>query len=307
MGYLYIVEDLDTFASQDQRYQKQSRRTWKVKVDLPTYGAIYGASHPLLPKVWSRHPEDNYLILVKLSSQRDGDDPTLFHITGEYTYYADAISVFGNPQIDQQQQGLDPSLRVDNPLFRPNDYQVSTVTRPWATFKAWDLTTGTYTKSILNSAGDPYLPPVEINKSGCTIAIGLNSLTAPSGFWLSAVDYVNANNMIIGPYTFAVGQLKLSSITANLVYENGISYWRWGINFEYRPTWQLDLIDQGRRQLYTFPPRVPVLAPICDPITGQSVSQPVLLDGNGVQLAPGGNPVYNTFHIYPRIVFPSPM
>ena len=232
MSYVYFVEDLDTQASQDQRYQKQAKRTFKVKVSDPTSGAIYAASHPSLPIVWSRHPEDTYLILVRLTSQRDSEDPTLFHIGAEYTYYADAISVFGNPAIDSQQSGMDPSVRQENPLLRPSDYTVATTTRPWATYSAWNTATNTYNLPIVNSAGDPFLPPVEISKSGCTISIGLNSIVPPSGSWLSAVDYLNANAMIIGPYTFGVAQLKLTNVSAQLIYENNLSYWRWTINFE---------------------------------------------------------------------------
>lgn len=311
MGYTYFTEVAEgRRATQDQRYQKTAARQWIVRVDSTTYGPIYAASHPSLPVMWTAHPEDAYLRLVNLSSEQDQSDPLLWRVTGDYAYYLDTqtASATGNPAVDTQQQGQPPGDRVQNPLLRPRDYSVATATRPWATWQAWNTVTNTYTKPIVNSAGDPFLPPPEIMKSGATITVGLNSASAPSGFWLSAIDYLNATSLVIGPYTFSTAQVKLNNVSAQLVYENGISYWRWALTFEYRPTWALELIDQGRREKFTPAGGGAVkLIPIIDEVTGQAVSQPVLLDGSGVKLASGGTPQFITYHIYPRITFTGPI
>jgi hypothetical protein len=92
---------------------------------------------------------------------------------------------------------------------------------------------------------------------------------------------------------------KLNSVSANLVYENNVSYWRWTLVFEYRPDgWTHVLNDMGMFKLVGG-----VRSPI--DYNGVNVTVPVNLDGAGLPLAPASSPIPLTFDIYPRVTFPS--
>lgn len=305
MGYTYFAEVAEARkATQDNRYQKQLTRQWLVRTDSASLGAVYAASHPSLPSQWALHPEDSLAYLTQLTSEQDQNDPLLWRVTAEYSYYTDTAGQLatGNPAVDTQQAGQDPADREASPLLRPRDYTVSTATRAWAIWQGWDTGTSTFTKPIVNSAGDPFLPPVEVEKPAAIVSIGLNSATPPTVAWLNAVGSLNANSMVIGPYTVSAAQAKLTNVSAQRVYENGAAYWRWTVNFELRDNWEYKIMDAGRRELYTAP--TTHKRAIIDPVSGQAVSQPVPLSAGKVTT---GSPVYLTFHIYPRYTFPTPM
>ena len=285
-------------ASVDSKYQRTYTRVFLVGTDSGLYGPYYAGSHPSLPLIFSTHPEDAYALCVRLTPVQDSVDPSLWRVTAEYSYNPDlaAGGGTGNPAIDGQQQGVAPASRSANPTTRPNDYSVATSTYPMAVWK--DINNNT----IDNAAGDPFLPPLEIQRAEATITVGLNSLNAPSGAWLGSVGCLNSNTMVIGAYNANPGQVKLNSISAQFLYENGLNYWRWTLVWGYRTTWAAELLNQGLREL-----RGGKLVPILDDATGYKVDQPALLTATGLKAAAGASPTFRTFNIYPRVTFPTPL
>ena len=279
----------------DSRYSRSYTRAFIVKTDSASYGPYYAGSHPSLPILWAAHPEDAYARATSINPVQDSVDPTLWRVTVEYTYPDSNTSVgTGNPQIDSQQQGQNPSDRAENPLSRLNDYSISTVTYPYA------VTETIYGQAIKNTANDPFLPPIEIQKMGATITVGTNQTSSPSAAWLGSVGCLNSNSMVIGPYSVSAAQVRLDSISAQMVNENGVRYWRWSLVFQYRASWAFVLLNQGRREI-----KAGVRVPIFDAATGQEVGAPVPLDAGGAALASGGAEVWLTFHAYPRVTFPA--
>jgi len=279
----------------DSRYSRSYTRAFIVKTDSASYGPYYAGSHPSLPILWAAHPEDAYARATSITPAQDSVDPTLWRVTVEYTYPDSNTSVgTGNPQIDSQQQGQNPSDRAENPLSRFNDYLISTVTYPYA------VTETIYGQAIKNTANDPFLPPIEIQKMGATITVGTNQTSSPSAAWLGSVGCLNSNSMVIGPYSVSAAQVRLDSISAQMVNENGVRYWRWSLVFQYRASWAFVLLNQGRREI-----KAGVRVPIFDSATGQEVGAPVPLDAAGAALASGGAEVWLTFHAYPRVTFPA--
>ncbi len=299
MAYTLFVEIHEgRQASVDSKFQRTYTRVFLVGTDSGNYGPAYAGSHPSLPIIFSQHPEDIAAFCVRLSPVQDGQDPTLWRVTAEYSYNPDLAMGGGTgvPAIDGQQQGVAPASRSANPTTRPNDYSIATSTYPIAIYKDYSGT------AVLNSAGDPFLPPLEIQRAEATITVGLNSLNAPSGAWLASAGQVNANTMVIGAYVANPGQAKLNSISAQFLYENGINYWRWTLVFGYRTTWAAEVLNQGLREL-----RAGKLVPILDDATGYKIDQPALLTAGGAKAAAGATPTYSTFNIYPRVTFPTPL
>lgn len=321
MAYVRCIEVIDgRSGSVDQRYQRSYKRVFLVETDANTYGPYYAGSHPSLPNVWDAHDEDANAYCVGLDVSQDQDNPRLWRVTCNYAYNADTANSSGNgptgnPAIDTQQQGQAPGSRVESPLSRPRDYQINTVAYPEVLRGDIDG------NAILNSAYDYLTPAPEIQRFGAQLTIGLNNSSAPSDTWMGAVGKLNASSLTLGSYTFSAKTVRLNSLSAQLVYENGVSYWRWSLVFEFRPSttsyaggwvqlgsswpvlgWKMVLLDAGKRRWdgakwleFKDPPYTSV------------VSQPVLMDGNNNRLTAGSKPYYKAWDIYNTITFPSPL
>lgn len=300
MAYTLIKETAEgRSAGVDQKYQRTYARVFIVRTSSSSYGAAYAASHPSLPRVFNRHPDDRIAFCTGLDVSQDGNDPLQWRITANYAYYeADAA-------VDTQQKGQDPADRVENPLSRPRDYGISTSSYNFATQYACNTSTNAYTVPIVNSAGDPFLPPAEVVKGAATITVGLNSTVSPSATWIAAIGALNASTYTVGPYVIGAGLAKLDSVSATKTFENDVSYWRWSLSFSYRPSgWAYVVMDAGKRRKVGG-----VSPPITITVNGVPVSSPVPLTGAGRPMTQAqidaGSYTYLTFHIYPRVSFPS--
>lgn len=300
MAYTLIKETAEgRSAGVDQKYQRTYARVFIVRTSSSSYGAAYAASHPSLPRIWNRHPDDSIAFCTGLDVSQDGNDPQQWRITANYAYYeADAA-------VDTQQKGQDPADRVENPLSRPRDYGISTSSYNFATQYACNTSTNAYTVPIVNSAGDPFLPPAEVVKGAATITVGLNSTVSPSATWIAAIGALNASTYTVGPYVIGAGLAKLDSVSATKTFENDVSYWRWSLSFSYRPSgWAYVVMDAGKRRKVGG-----VSPPITITVNGVPVSSPVPLTGAGRPMTQtqidAGSYTYLTFHIYPRVSFPS--
>ena len=289
-------------ASVDAKFNRTYTRVFLVKTDANTYGPYCAGSHPSLPLIFSAPPEDANAYAISISPVQDQGDPKLWRVTVQYSYNTDMVASnsapSGNPAVDTQQQGQAPASRVENPLSRPRDYSISSNTFPWA------VETDRFGNAIQNSAGDPFIPVPEIQRGGATITVGLNSVNSPSAAWIGAIGYLNSSSYTVGPYVIGAGLAKLNGVSASLAYENGVSYWRWSLTFEYRPDgWAWVVANKGKRQTDA---NNPTGQPV-DIVTaaGVPVSNPVYLDAAGYAIAPGGTRTFATFHIYPRVAFPS--
>jgi hypothetical protein len=289
-------------ATVDSKYNRTYTRVFLIRTDSPTYGPYYAGSHPSLPLIFSAYPDDANAFCVSLSPAQDQNDPRLWRVTAQYAYNTDMAAVnsapSGNPAVDTQQQGQPPASRVENPLSRPRDYSISTNAYPWA------IEQDRFGNPLENSAGDPFIPVPEIQKGGATITVGLNSTSSPSAAWIGAIGYLNASSYTVGPYVIGAGLAKLNGVSASLAYENGVSYWRWQLTFEYRPDgWAWVVANKGKRQVNINDPTGPLIEIMSK--AGGVVSNPVYLNASGYAIAPGGARTYATFHIYPRVAFPS--
>ena len=295
-------------ATVDAKFNRTYQRVFLVRTDSATYGPYYAGSHPSLPAIFSAHPEDALAYCLALSPSQDQDDPLLWRVTASYGYNLDMTAAgsapSGNPAVDTQQQGVAPASRVQVPTSRGRDYQVATNAYQIALYQAINASTSTL-EVVQNTAGEPLLPPLQAMRGGATITVGLNDLNSPSAAWISSIGCVNSATFSLGPYVIGALYARLNSVSAQLVYENNVSYWRWTLVFEYRPSgWTTTLANMGKKV------RVDAGSDVLKnlEINGVSVSSPVYLNSTGTgqwTSAESVNVKYRTYLSYNIVAFPS--
>jgi len=323
MAYVSFKELAGKSGSVNSSFQRQYTRQFRIITDDATAGPFYAGSHPSLPLIFSVYPEDAKAFCVSLSPVQDGDNPLAWTVTAQYAYAMDAwvgggggggggMMATGNPQIDTQQKGQPPASRVSNPLSRPRDYTFQTINVGQRVVEK-DVVTD---EPIVNTAGDPISPPYMIDIPAIAITIGLNSTSAPGDGWVSALGKINTNTLTIGSWIIAAKRARLRGISANLVYEEGLSYWRWSINFEVRYSWTWDLRSVGLEAKQYARDAAGNQTTVKGPIkkNGKYITQPVGLDAQGFVAenteAAGvwtDNAAQLSFDVVASTTFPSPL
>ena len=164
---------------------------------------------------------------------------------------------------------------------------------------------------IVNTADCPLNPPLYVDVPALTLTIGLNAVTGPSAAWAESVGCLNANQIVVGGYTIAKDHAMLRAVSANSVFEEGQKYWRWQIVFEIRPDW--DFVDDSRGLMaYQWEKDVggaKVKSPKPKPIkrNNSTITQPVLLDGDGFEASVPSVAATLRFKIRNSKVFPTPL
>jgi len=67
----------------------------------------------------------------------------------------------------------------------------------------------------------------EVDDYCLSIRVGRNMPGAPNLEWLRLNGKLNANKCTIGTHICEIGTARMMSTAAELVYEEGVSYWRW--------------------------------------------------------------------------------
>ena len=308
MGYVQLKELNERTGEVNSHYQRTYTRTFLVETDSAAYGPFYAASHPSLPVIYSPHNEDPYAFVTSISPSPT-ESPTVWKISCKYAYTVDGFGVSeptGLASIDTQQQGLPPADRVENPLSRPRDYSFATQSaRQSVVYKAYKSSAPTTLVDVTNSAGDPLTPPFELDLPIGVITVGLNATSAPGANWIAAFGQCNLNSVLLGPWLCAAGTLRNRGCSAQRVYENNVSYWRWSLTFEFRDTWDETILERGLRAYPSATSSDKVI--MTDPISRAPTTVPLPLDADGLKLASGLPFVYTTWRYIPRVAFPSPL
>lgn len=147
--------------------------------------------------------------------------------------------------------------------------------------------------AIVNSAGDPYDPPVIREDDRPVLTIVRNELE----FDPDLSDLYRGSTNSATFFGRAAGTVKMLPIraqrlwSANLQLNNGF-YWRVTYTFHInKDGWKKKLLDQGYQEVVSGN-RKKIL------VDGLPVSSPQLLNGSGAKLAVGGTPVYKEFTVH---------
>jgi hypothetical protein len=151
--------------------------------------------------------------------------------------------------------------------------------------------------AILNSADDYFDPPVTRDDSRPVMRIARNEATFDPATAYQFKDAVNKATF----FGADPGTVKCADISADLIFNPDIGwYYSVSYEFEYNPDgWEKQILDQGLKYLDSTGSKVPVTE------KGIPATSPVLLDGNGAQLAAGADPVFLKFKVYPEEDFDS--
>lgn len=246
----------------------RSSRSWLAKCssrfDDESVVLPWGIGEGILPIPYtSFHPTMPLLLCRKLKWKQDRKSPLHSVVTADYS--SEPLN-----QSDQDQE--------ENPLSRRAKIRWNTAKYQKAIDRDVDG------DAVVNSAGDYFDPPPQVDRSRWTATVQKNLASVPS--WI--IDYTDAVND--SPFTFqglSVGTrvAKIMSIEiSDQQVENDIPFFVFGYTLEFRPeTWKLLVLDQGMRHIFgtdrfqilddRSPPR-PVTSPVCLDGEGQKLAEP---------------------------------
>jgi hypothetical protein len=146
---------------------------------------------------------------------------------------------------------------------------------------------------VVNSAGIPFNPSVQLDDSRPVLQIVRNELTYDETLAGSFRDKVNDADF----WGYGEKQVKVANISGSREWNQDIGYY-WTVSYEFHikaETWKFKILDAGTMQIKTGGDTK--VSP-CLTKDGKPVPEPVPLDGSGVQLAVGGTPTYLVFDLY---------
>lgn len=185
--------------------------------------------------------------------------------------------------------------KTESPLDEPPDLSWSFASYNRLADRAYD-DEGNLAVPIVNTAGDPFDPPTEIDDPRPVLTVVVN-LPYPQGYSPArAYAYRNAVN---ADEFFSVppGYVKAVPPVAQRLYhpECGF-YWKVTYEFHFNPDgWLRTILNQGTRQLNAAGDGYASILTE----TGQLATDPVPLDQDGRALGPGDDPLFLDFAVYP--------
>ena len=248
-------------------------RTWKVTLEDHVWGpeSAVEAVRAQEAEIGDGHPLNPWVSLNKLTPTIAGDR-LHWNVLGEY----------GLAQID----------KTENPLEAPTEvtWSSATYTEP--------VTVDIDGKAVVNSAGQPFDPPLTQERHPVVATIVYNSESYNPNTALNFQDYVND-----GPATIAnlknvpARMAKILEIGAVQQYWEDISYWRVTVKVEVNNAkwdvgqgWDRRILDQG---IYEKDDDDKTVRMRTD--DGEEVTEPLKLNGSGGKLDPQtADPVFLT-------------
>ncbi len=160
---------------------------------------------------------------------------------------------------------------------------------------------------ILNSAGDPYDPPLMKDFSRPVATIRKNISSAPAWI-LTSHDAINSDEFVIDGLTCLVGKAKLKRADISEPQtKNGVTYRELTLVIHFsKDGWTRKVLDAGFRRKYNDTERE-LITITAEDGTQQYPPSPVPLDGSGVELTDPtpSTCVYNSHELDESIPFSS--
>lgn len=236
-----------------------------------------------VPQRWDAHPDERDLLAQDPVVMADPADPKRWVVTVTYRTVRTGRPETQNP----------------DPLSRPTDYEWDDATE--IMYPQVDLTPSE-AKPILNSAGDPFDPPLGMPVSLPVLRVTRNERRYSPG---KAYSYAWAYNL--DPFMgVAPGYALMLPWRAQRITENNFTYWRVmrEVKFRFEPwgSWkETYVLDAGLREL-VYEDEEWKRRNITDS-DGMPATTPMLLDGAGRRLKADKPAVYLAFRIYKAAKF----
>lgn len=269
-------------ASLDKFITREYTRVFRVITNDPKDEPWVVGSATGLPILFDPYQGQNGAIdlnsrALRIEPRQSEDDPYIWEVVIEYG------TKFENFDPANYETG-----GYENPILRPPDIRWSFVSFQKPIDK--DL----LGNAIVNSAQDPYDPPVTVDDHRPVLTYERNELVFDPELAIAYMDAVNTD-VFLGALP---GQAKVAGIEAVRVFEHNLFFWR--VNYEIhfrREGWDLIIINRGYHYLDAGESKA-----INDKF-GQPVSSPKLLTAAGAVLPQGGTPTDKTFKVYKELPF----
>lgn len=271
-------------------------RTFQVVTNDPLHTVVDVGNAPGIPRLWDRYPHDVACFCEKVSPKRDKSSRIAWTVTASYT---NKIEDEDEPE--------------ENPLARPWTLSWSSQTfqkvadrgvkRETVKADGTDVLpapAGDIQGPIVNSVGDQFDPPVQIESSNWQLTAKKNVASVPT--WLMDYrDALNDGQITIAGITFEKHELRINSMTiGEFSVENDVGFYPFEIQVAQKTeTWLVDLLDQGTHEIKAVSvggtatdSRIR-----CVDTKGQHVTEPIRLDGLGARLEPDTAPVEDSVFI----------
>ena len=162
---------------------------------------------------------------------------------------------------------------------------------------AIDLNTLERTLPIVNSSSEAYDPPISNDVYDQVLRVTRNQDSFDVIFASNFIGSVNNDWFFDSP----PGTVKMKVFDGTQARSVDTIYWQITMEFEFRvDSWDRRVRDEGFRTIDTSKTGELETYEILKDKDGNPLSQPVLLDGSGQQLAVGEVPVFNSFRVDPR-------
>ena len=182
----------------------------------------------------------------------------------------------------------DAANQPQNPTLRPLKITWSSTVREKV------LVADSDGNAVLNSAGDPFDPPVVVDEYYPVVTIGRAEMTNDPALNFKYRSAINSD-VFLGADP---GTVKCVPIEAELAFDQDIGwYYNKTYRFEFdQGGWNKGSLDQGLRSLAGG-----IVSPIF--AKGVAITEPALLDGSGKALPVSGAPVFLDFKRYASLPF----
>lgn len=202
-----------SYTGELEKAQRKYTRTFRVvtdSVDDSVLTVTGAACIPVLGTAYITAQEaDAGALMKRIDAKPESGDPLVWLVSCDY-----------------DTEVPDPDDQEESPTARPAKYKFGFEKVAVAIQQDLDG------RSVTNSAGQPFLPPQEIEVTRPTISIELNKATFSYAFISNIMDCVNS----VTWNGFPVGTVKVDSVEANSEHENNETFWK--LNWQLSVNWE---------------------------------------------------------------------
>lgn len=236
--------------------RRKYTKVYQVICDNLADDPNYILRHPSTPKIGQSYTLGNgtdlYATCVSVDIEST-DHPLVFHLTAQYDTARLVDATF------------------DNPLLAPAE-----LTWTFAEYQR-PMVRDILGVPVVNSSGEPFDPPYEVEDSRPTVTIARNEATFQPGLAQAYKDACN-EDIFAGALPYYA---RLMNITGQRIADLGTVYWRVTYEIQFRrESFAVPILDQGFRG-YVVRNGNPRLELFRDILDNAPLSNPTLLNGRG--------------------------
>jgi hypothetical protein len=249
MPWLSTIEvPVNREAGVDYKAKRDYQREFIVLMDALTDGSIQVSVAPGIPRLFDLFIDtdgtrDLGARCYDVRAKQDADDPYRWHVTAKYTSGdRSRYSKFSPERGDERGSDANPLQRP--PIVIWGQQKVQRVLE----FDMSQQAVGQNGQPVLNSAGDPFDPPVVVEDTYPTLTYIRNEGTFDPGVPIAYKDAIN-NDVFLGAPQYCS---KVDGITARSNVENNLQYFEVTYQFSFRrwnppveKGWLSQILDRG--------------------------------------------------------------